>query len=1419
MSTTIDSLDIQISTSAGQASRQIHDLAISLGRLKENSKITSATNGLKKLADALGTLNPALNSLNAAKLQQLRGAMSGLANIQKLSGLSSAVNTLKKIPDVVNGLNTTGLDRFEQQMRQLSTALAPLATQIDKIGTGFSKLPKYVGKAVTVTNRLTKETERAARATEKHSDALDNQGLNIMAAIHNFESMMHVIQFVGDAIQNTLAEAMEWDGIQYRFGRAFGEDAEEVYAYAQKINDALGINMQQFMQYSSLYGSLLSGFGMAQEKVTTISVGLTELSYDIWAAYNDRFKSLEDASEAVRSAITGEIEPIRNAGIALTEASLQEYLDQVGMAHISIEKLSEAQKAEIRYAAMMNAAMNQGIVGTYANEMQTAEGAVRNLSQAWKSLVQAFGSLFIPILQVVIPYVTVLVNLLRDAAEALADFLGISFFEIDWGNNGLQDAVTGADQIESGMTGAAEAAKKIRDYTMGFDELNVIQPPSESGSGSGIGSGSDSGWTGLDLETMWDNSVLAKTNKELDKIRKKLKPLVKWLKENGADLLDIVTALGTGFLAWKLTEKFTGSIQDLVEKIKDKSFFGKVNRIAMGIGLVVTGVTLSYSGGFDLGYEGATLGNILKTVLGSALGIAGSLLMFGTGPVGWAVGIGISLAATIVGFTVGYDKKKVEEDLAARFGEIELTKEQITGLVKDTLDFDWTEEVQVAVGLIADLESAKESIQANIDKMNQVGWKVEMGLDLTEADKAAYQSAVMSFVENTTQYIQDRGYAISVGVKASLGESEVADSIIASSGAITNLVSDEIAALGKELQGVLNESFSDGVLSIDEKKAVETLTTQINTILEILAQSEFEAKLDVVNLKYGGAEMTPESWEAYHSELYTLGEEMKAHAEETVTNTLSNLRANVNIAEYYLKQDPNNVEYQTMLSDAQTALQNYMDSNPIESMVNDVDFKINDQVHRTLSTVFASEVAKAEPLLNQSVLDLFVNGTTAVLPDQVYDNIAITVGNMQDAFLVGFDSLEIDKAARTNIAEQIEKSVPELNQHKAAVAKAVENGKVVPEAVKSGLTDIYTWKSMSNDMEEQMEGVTFLVGQKLSSDPAFFDMLEKADEFGYFLNEELALGINSNTSFVEDAATNTVKVIQDGIEVARLDVTPDLVTNMSNLGVNLSEGLLDGAEAELERQKPAWWDLFGWISYWFTEVNDINSPSKLFKSHGEDLVQGAWNGVSAKWNDMKKWFNTNVAPKFTLDYWKTKFNSIVSAISTKLDEAWKKVKNFFSASEWKKKIDDAIQAIKDNFKMPSFPKIKLGVTYDTNVGAVKKAIYEALGLDGWPSLSWTTYAQGGFPSTGEMFIAREAGPEMVGSIGGRTAVVNNDQIVEAVSRGVYEAVAAAMGSYNGGQSDQAINIYLDGKQITAVVEKRQKERGATLMTGGMAYGY
>ena len=91
-----------------------------------------------------------------------------------------------------------------------------------------------------------------------------------------------------------------------------------------------------------------------------------------------------------------------------------------------------------------------------------------------------------------------------------------------------------------------------------------------------------------------------------------------------------------------------------------------------------------------------------------------------------------------------------------------------------------------------------------------------------------------------------------------------------------------------------------------------------------------------------------------------------------------------------------------------------------------------------------------------------------------------------------------------------------------------------------------------------------------------------------------------------------------------------------------------------------------------------------------------------------------------------------------------------------------------------------------------------------------SFATGGFPSTGQMFIAREAGPELVGTIGGRTAVVNNDQIVESVSAGVYRAVSSALGK-NG--SNSVVQVFIGNEQLDEYIIKSQQRR--MLKTNGV----
>ena len=498
MSTQIDSLDIQIKTSAGQSVENIEKLAVALERLKDSSKLGQTARNLEKLSKSL---------------EGLSGKSGGVANLSRLA----------------------------DKMKSVSSATISVTTASQNAKKGF-----------------------------------DMSSVGLMALISNYGTLITTVNQAIQVMSDSLAMAIEWDGIQFRFGRAFGDDAEETYNYILKINEALGINIQEFMQYSSLYGSLLSGFGMAQEKVTTISVGLTELSYDIWAAYNDRFKTLESASEAVRSAITGEIEPIRNAGIALTEASLQEFIDKTHLAGVSIEKLTEAQKSEIRYAAMVDAAMNQGIIGTYAREMNTAEGAVRSLSQSFKGLVQALGSLFIPLLQLVVPYVTAFVELITEAVFWVAKLFNIPIQKIDWGtsNKGIGGISEGAKEATKGLDSASKAAKKLKDYTMGFDELNIIKPDTDTGAGAGAGgagAGGGSGFgSGLDLESVWDDSIFEQASKRVDEIKQKILDFVdKW--KWALAIAGVAMTAFVGHKFWTLFAKttFGAALINGVKKVKD----------------------------------------------------------------------------------------------------------------------------------------------------------------------------------------------------------------------------------------------------------------------------------------------------------------------------------------------------------------------------------------------------------------------------------------------------------------------------------------------------------------------------------------------------------------------------------------------------------------------------------------------------------------------------------------------------------------------------------------------------------------------------------------------------------------------------------------------------------------------------------
>lgn len=420
---------------------------------------------------------------------------------------SSSQNALAEIDALVKSLEKL------KSLQKITNNLGKLADAVKKASNKFEL-------GTTATNKFSQATGKAAGTTSKLGSSLKSA----TSGIKSFIAGAVGVSTISELLSNAINEAKDWSGISARFGEGFGAQADEAYAHVQKLSDALLINDQAFMQYAGNFATLAKGFGVVGKNVSAMSIGLTELAYDIYAKSNDFYKFAE-AMDAVRSAVVGEVEPIRKAGISITEAMLKETAAAYGITQ-SVESMTEAQKAQLRYKAMVDQAFASGTVGTFAQEINTAEGMLRSLTQQLKGLVQALGGLFIPILSAVLPYIQAFVSLITGAINALAMLFGFGIKTPTWGS-GIGSVTGGVGELDDALTSAGGSAKKLKGLLAGFDELNIIQSNSGGGGGGGVSVGG--GDLGMELESLWSdemiNSVTTKTQAIVDKITAYLKPL------------------------------------------------------------------------------------------------------------------------------------------------------------------------------------------------------------------------------------------------------------------------------------------------------------------------------------------------------------------------------------------------------------------------------------------------------------------------------------------------------------------------------------------------------------------------------------------------------------------------------------------------------------------------------------------------------------------------------------------------------------------------------------------------------------------------------------------------------------------------------------------------------------------------------
>lgn len=662
----ITSLSVEISAESQGAELNIDKLATAISNLRTKGNVTKVVNSLDKLAGSIATLKQAsagmsgldkitsflnglsnvnttastksintvvnaikkipaaVSGLNGVDFYSMSGSITQLTNAlaplsildaSNLKALGSAFNAIGKVPDLTDKLKATDLDSFASSCQKISAALAPLASQLDKVGNAFAKLPPQLSKVVTQANRVTAANEKQ----RKSYLSLSNQMNGFMRNMAKLVSLKAIAEYLGNAVAkfNDFYEATDL------FHNAMGNLSGEADTLISKMQGLLGVDPTKAMTYMATIQSLGTSFGLTSDKAYILSKNLTQLAYDEGSYWN---KNVAETFTAMSSAISGEIEPIRRLGIDLSQARLQQELLALGF-NKQVSSLSQADKAVLRYIAIMKQTAN--VQGNLAQTIQSPANQIKILKAQLDMLAKSVGSLLYPAMKSILPPLIAAVQLIREFVQWVAKLMGVKVVFTDFTKSAGSVGGIG-DAMDDTTDSTKKAAKALKDYTMGFDELNIIDPTQgSSGSGGGASAGNilgDVDLSGYDMFKQYNEEFA----KQIDAIKQKIK-----------DMLPIIGAIATALALWKIVD-FLTDVATAISKMTE------LQKLALSIATVVIEASLVFS--FAKGY--ASSGNPLE-LLGEVVSAAfGSFVLWRTiGADGITLGMGIAFVASLAGLT------------------------------------------------------------------------------------------------------------------------------------------------------------------------------------------------------------------------------------------------------------------------------------------------------------------------------------------------------------------------------------------------------------------------------------------------------------------------------------------------------------------------------------------------------------------------------------------------------------------------------------------------------------------------------------------------------------------------------------------------------------------------------------------------
>lgn len=1270
----------------GDFANKINRISSSLGNLKDQ------TDSLKisaSIGNQLAAINQAITNLPDTPGEKLRNLASGLQPLSELgrSNMTSFINQLKKLPEVIQELEKADIDKFTQQMKDLASAMKPFADEMNKVTSGFSAFPSRIQRLITSTEQYNGTVRRATTSTNAWSSAL--KGLSF-AVVYRAATKL---------ISNAILKASDYQETLAMFQVSMGEYAEEAYNYAQRVNEVMGINPAEWMKNQGVFQSIITGFGVAGDKAAIMSKNLTQLGYDLSAFYN---LSFEETMQKVRSGISGELEPLRNLGYDLSAARLQQEMDDLSEAaknlsvdlsdtyleqervnlgiNKSVSSMNQAEKAQLRYHAMMTQLTT--VQGAMARELDSPINQLRILRSQLEQASQAFGNLFIPILNKVLPPLIAVASALRQIISAIANLFNIKIADsVDWGKS-FNTAAGATGDISDNMGSAAGSAKELKRYLAGFDELNVLPDQSSSGSGSGASGGGGL----LDLNPEDYDFLGGAITEAVDAWKQKLQPAVDWITSHLKEIGEIAEGIAAIFLAWKISESLIRGIDTLSGFFKNIS---KVGSLTLGgIGLIAD-LNEFMKALKDIQENGANFSNVSKLISEFA-GMVGDIAL-------WEGKYNIAGALKLVqGVVKIVSAIKDIADNGVNWGN---ANNAISGLTTVAIGIGFfTKRLDVSGWAMAiqGLSSVITEIAANWEAIKKGDW--------SGVDKATLLIGAIQIIG---------GIATALDLFSKLKG-------ISNAGSAAKSVSQTAEAAGN-----LGESIG-GNLS----PKMLSLAKNIGLGVGILAEVAAGAIIFVGAIAVLGWELSKVG-EAWQPVIDNAGTVAIAVGVGTV------LMAAIGVACYALGTAGATVALNVGIGTA-------------------ILLELGVATALFLAEIWGvgkglDEIGKAwEPVLNNgediataigigtgllvgigvvtAALGAATVGTAGLLPLAIGLGTAILV-KLAAAFILFTKSLV---AVADELNDNLAPSMRDLNGTLPQLTSDTHDFTVFMTSLASEISN-YTDSMGSITWDSIVGGFRKLfVGNPIRD---FADNVGAVASDASVLNEKLTTAngeLETAVTLLTDYITFMTTMKQLTGDAGTIELSTGIFTNLKDAGSKLVTGFSVGMVAETPKLTAAF--------------NDILATQNTFANRFLNVWTSLWSSVSISfagyWNNV-------------LGNMATGLNSIVYATNT-----------IISA-----------------------------------VNALMRTIGYTGGISAIPSVSIPRYADGGFVDQGQLFIAREAGAEMVGSIGRRAAVANNDQIVEGITYGVREA-----------NDDVVTAIYAVAQQIIA--EMRNQDNG-----GGGGYDF